>query len=183
MNLVARVQGILTDPTAEWKAIEQEPADTGALLKSYVAILAAIPAVCGLIGSLLVGAQIVPAFLFAAVSYALTFAGVYLIAIVIEILAPVFKGQKNFANALRLAVYFPTAYWLAGAFFVIPILSILFVLGLYSLYLLWVGLTILMRAPEDKLVGYAASVGVGAIIVVAIIWTVAARVAGVSLWV
>ena len=45
MDLVGRVRGILLDPKAEWHVIEREAADTAALLKGYVAILAAIPAV------------------------------------------------------------------------------------------------------------------------------------------
>jgi hypothetical protein len=104
-------------------------------------------------------------------------------AIIIEGLAPLFSASKNFANALKLAVYFPTAFWLAGMFFALPVLSVLSLLGMYSFYLLWIGLPILMHVPQDKAAPYAASVGVGAIIVLAVIWTIAARVAGISLWV
>jgi hypothetical protein len=37
--------------------------------------------------------------------YLLTFVMVYIIACVIDVLAPRFGGQKNFSNALKLSVY------------------------------------------------------------------------------
>jgi hypothetical protein len=183
MTLIVRIQALLISPKTEWLVIAREAEPVTSLFGSYVAVLAAIPAVCGLIGSVLVGAPIVPSFLFAAITYALTFVGVYVMAIIIEGLAPLFNATKNLANAVRLAAYFPTAFWLAGMFFALPVLSILSVLGLYSLYLLWIGLPILMRVPQDKAAPYAASVAVGAIIVLVVIWMIAARVAGISLWV
>jgi hypothetical protein len=183
MTLIARIQALLISPKTEWPVIAREAEPVASLFGSYVAMLAAIPAVCGLIGSVLVGAPVVPSFLFAVITYALTFLGVCVMALIIEGLAPIFDATKNFANALKLAVYFPTAFWLAGMFFALPVLSILCLLGLYSLYLLWIGLPVLMHVPQDKAAPYAASVGVGAIIVLAVIWTIAARVAGISLWV
>ena len=50
MNLVERVKAILLTPKTEWAAIEGEPGDPPYLFTNYVAILAAIPAVCGFIG-------------------------------------------------------------------------------------------------------------------------------------
>ena len=41
-----------------------------------------------------------------------------------------------------------------GVFGLIPMLGVLAILGLYSFYLLFVGLPILMKTPEDKKVGY-----------------------------
>ena len=54
MNLVERVKGIL-QPKSEWSAIEGEPGNTGYLFPNYVAIVAAIPAVCSFIGTTLIG--------------------------------------------------------------------------------------------------------------------------------
>src|SRR3954470_12720377 len=54
-NLVARVKGILLAPSPEWDKIEAEPATVRGLFTSYVCILAAIPAVAGLIGGQLFG--------------------------------------------------------------------------------------------------------------------------------
>jgi len=55
MNLVERVKAILLTPKTEWTAIEGEPGDPQFLFTNYVAILAAIPAVCHFIGMSIVG--------------------------------------------------------------------------------------------------------------------------------
>ena len=182
MDLVSRAMGLLLDPQTEWRRIAAEPQATRDLLAGYVAVLAAIPAVCGFIGSTLIGANILSSLLFALLGYLLTFAAVLAEAMLIAALAPMFRARKDFANALKLAVFFPTAYWLAGVFFAVPVLSVLVLLGLYSFYLLWIGLPLLMQAPQEQAAGYVASAAVGAIIFSAIAWTIAARIAGVSLW-
>src|SRR5436305_3789853 len=110
MNLVARVQAILLYPKSEWLVIEREPGDLGFLFTNYVAILAAIPAVCGFIGRSIVGvggyrAGLFSGLLIAIVGYVLTFVGVYVMALIINALAPSFNGQKSFNNALKLVVY------------------------------------------------------------------------------
>jgi len=183
MDLVARAKGLILDPQAEWRAIAGERTGPAFLLARYVAIVAVIPALCGLIGSLILGSPIVPSLLFAVVSYLLTFVAVCAEAVLIDALAPMFKGERNFSNAFKLAAYFPTAYWFAAIFFAVPVLSVLVLLGLYSFHLLRVGLPVLMRVPAEQAVAYTASAGVGAIILAAICLTIAARVSGVALWV
>jgi hypothetical protein len=172
MDLVSRVKGILLDPKAEWQVIEHEAADTSALLKGYVAILAAIPAVCGFIGTSIIGvAGIRTPLLFGILSaiggYLITFVGVYVTAFVTDELAEKFGGRRSFANAFKVAVYTPTAAWLASIFSAIPILAVIGILGLYSFYLLYTGLPILMKVPEDNALGYFLAILVCAIIV----WT------------
>ena len=90
--------------------------------------------------------------------YLLTFAMVYIIASVIDLLAPRFGGQRNFANAVKLSVYSHTPLWLAGIFLLIPGLNFLLILGIYGLYLLWTGLPLLMQVPDEKALPYAAVV-------------------------
>jgi hypothetical protein len=173
MNLVARVQAILLSPKTEWPVIEREPGDAGFLFTNYVAILAAIPAVCGFIGTAIIGVAGFRTGLFiglisAIVGYILTFVGVYIMALIIDALAPSFGGQKNFGNALKLVVYSSTAAWLAGVFSLIPALAVLSILGLYSLYLLYLGIPVLMKSPEDKSLVYT----VVAIICAIVVWIV-----------
>ena len=173
MDLVSRVRGLLTDPTAEWRKIEVEPNNTGALLKNYVAILAAIPAVCGFIGTSIVGiagyrTPFLAGLFGALLSYLVTLGGVFIVAFVIDVLAPTFGGRKDFTSAMKVAAFAPTAAWLASVFMALPVLAILAALGLYSLYLFYLGLPVLMRAPQEKALGYFLAVMVGAIIV----WTI-----------
>lgn len=94
----------------------------------------------------------------AIVGYALTFAVVYVAAMIVDVLAPTFGGQKNFGNALKLAVYSYTPYWLASVFLLVPFLKFLVILGLYGVYLLYLGLPALMKVPKEKAFLYAAAI-------------------------
>ena len=55
MDVVTRVKGILLDPKTEWGVIAGEPDNPSTILKSYVAVVAAIPVVCGFIGTSIIG--------------------------------------------------------------------------------------------------------------------------------
>ena len=175
MTITERVKAILMSPESEWPVIAGETGDTVTLFQNYVAYLAAIPAICSFIGTSIIGFT-VPTFgtfrvdvmsgLMAAVfQYVLAFVVVYVVALIIDALAPTFGGVKSVPNALKLAVYSYTPVWLAGVFMLIPGLRFLTILGLYGLYLLYKGLPVLMRSPADKTFGYAAAVVVCAIVI------------------
>ena len=183
-GLLARVKGILLQPAREWDAIDREPATIGGLYAGYVAPLAAIPAICGLIGMLvfglgMFGVTIKPpvggAVVSAVVSYLLTLAGVFVLALIIEFLAPNFGGQKDRVQAFKVAAYSGTAGWVAGVLTLLPALSIIAaLLGLYGLYLLYLGLPKLMKTPQDKALPYTAVVIIAAIVVFLVIGLVTA---------
>jgi hypothetical protein len=166
MKLVERAKAILLTPRTEWSVIEQERGGLFHLFIHYVAILAAIPEVAHFIGQLLIigHTPIVSNLLRAAIAYVVTFAMVYLIACVIDVLAPKFGGKKNFPNAVKLSVYSHTPLWLAGIFLLIPGLNFLLILGVYGFYLLWIGLPLLMGVPQYQALRYAVIVTVCALI-------------------
>ena len=170
MDLVNRVKNILLDPKNEWAVIDGEPDMPIDVLKNYVAIVAAIPVVCTFIGTSIIGVAgyrngIVFGFLAAVIHYVLTLLGVFLVAFIIDALAEMFGGRKNFNSAFKVAAYAPTAAWVAGVFALIPILSVLTILGLYSLYLFYLGLPMLMRTPPERALAYVLAVIVCAVIV------------------
>ena len=164
MNIVDRAKNIVLQPRQEWQVVSGEAHTVQGLYTGYVMILAAIPPIAGFIGMSLVGigmfgtsyrVPIAAGVANMVVGYLLTLGMVYVLALLIDILAPNFGSEKNFAQALKLAAFFPTAGWLAGIFSILPIVSILGLVGwLYSLYLLFLGLPVLMKTPEDKAVGY-----------------------------
>ena len=185
MDLVSRVKGILLAPKAEWATIDAEPASVGSLYTGYIIPLAAIPAIAWFIGFSLIGGSVLgisfrwPISLglqSALLRYILSLVSVYVLALIIDALAPTFGGQKNQVQALKVAAYCSTASWIAGIFLILPALAILGLLGLYSLYLLFLGLPVLMKAPEDKAVGYTVVVIIGAIVLYAVIGAITARV-------
>jgi hypothetical protein len=179
MDLVGRIKGILLKPKQEWDVIAGETTSIAELYKSYVVILAAIGPVAGIIGTSLVGitlpfvgtfrVPITTAVASAVVQYVLTLVGVYVLALVIDALAPTFSGQKDMNQAFKLAAYSYTPGWLAGIFIIIPMLGILGLVGLYGLYLLYVGLPALMKSPSEKSLGYTVAIVIAAIVIFVII--------------
>ena len=166
MNLVERVQAILLKPKETWPVIALETDDIPSIYKNYLVILAAIPAVATFIGLSLIGAGMfgvslrVPFMAGLAnmvVSYVLTLVMIYVLALVADALAPTFGGQKNPLNAFKLIAFASTAGLVGGVFNLIPALSMLGLLAsLYSIYLIYTGIPTLMKAPEDKAIGYTA---------------------------
>ena len=118
MKLVGRAKAIMLTPEAEWPVIGQEKRSAYGLFVPYVAVLAAIPEVAHFIGQSLIGGYrpIGAGLLRALVVYLASFAIVYLVAVVIDVSAARFGGEKNFSNALKLSVYSHTPLWLAGIF-------------------------------------------------------------------
>ncbi|MFZ3310382.1 MAG: Yip1 family protein [Xanthobacteraceae bacterium] len=170
MNLHWRAQAMLVDPAAEWAAIASEPGDPAYVLSHYVTVLALIPAVFSFIGASLVGVVmpnlgLVRASLFngvfgAIVGYAISCASVLVLGIVINLIAPLFGGRRDFDNAFRLAVYSFTPVWLAGIFLVLPGLRFLTLTGFYGAYLLWLGLPRLGKATAQQSAGFTLLIAV-----------------------
>jgi len=166
MDIVSRAKGIILKPKEEWESIKKEEMSPAQLFTSYAVILAAIPAVASFIGRALIGQRIPfygwhrvsigSAFLYAILFYVFTLASVYVLGIVINALAPTFSSTKNNSNAMKLAVYCMTPYWVAGVLYIIPLLGILVILAsLYGIYVLYLGFSHpLLDTPKEKVAGY-----------------------------
>lgn len=170
-GLIARVQGILLRPGPEWDIIAGELSTVRGLFTGYACILAAIAPVALVLQSMLFLHWTLPLVIgWAAITYIGALLGVFILGIVIDALATSFDGQKNRDQAMKLAVYSYTAVWVAGILNIVPALGILALLaGLYGLYILYLGLPKLMRAPQDKAIGYFAVSVIVAIVINAVI--------------
>ena len=166
MNVAARAKAILTDPMAAWSQIEKDAGDASFVLSRYVSVLALIPALAGFAGAALIGVVMpggatVRANLFNGISgavfgYVMSCATVLVLGLIIDFLAPLFGGQRNFNNAFKLAVYSFTPIWIAGIFLVLPGLRFIVLTGCYGAYLLWLGLPRLTKVPEEQAANFAA---------------------------
>lgn len=126
MNLTERVKNMILQPAQEWMVIEREASTASEIYTSYILPLAAIGPVASIIGFSLidinvtfVGTYRIPLMTSigqAVVSYVLALVGVYVLALIIDALAPTFQGKKDAIQALKVAVYSSTAAWLAGIF-------------------------------------------------------------------
>ena len=166
LNVVARAKAILANPVAAWAQIEKDAGDPAYLLRTYVAVLALIPALAGFVGASLIGV-ILPggatarASLFngaagAIFGYVMTCATVLALGLIINALAPLFGGRRDFNNAFKLAVYSFTPVWIAGIFLVLPGLWFLVLTGSYGAYLLWLGVPRLAKMPEGQAANFTA---------------------------
>lgn len=186
-SLVERAKDVVLKPKEEWPVIDAEPATVASIFTNYVLILAAIGPIAGLIGAQVFGYSgfgitykppIGYSIAMALVTYAMTLASVYVLALIIDALAPTFGGTKDQVKAFKVAAYSMTAAWLAGIFGIIPQLAILGIVGLYSFYLLYLGLPRLMRVAEDKALGYTVLVIVAAIVLWLVIGIIVAALVG-----
>ena len=179
LGLIGRARAITNTPQTEWPAVAAE--SSNALAIRYIAILALIPVLARLIGGWLIGGYtpLLSALSGAVVAYALTFLVVFAVALVVDLLAPKFGGQRSYSSALRLTAYSFTPVWLAGIFLLVPGASFLVLLGLYGFYLMWTGMPVLMQSPRDKTLLYvvtvaACTIALDAAVRIALIMTIGA---------
>ena len=172
MNAALRAKSIIIDPRTEWQAIERENDDPAYVLTRYVTLFAIIPSLFGFVGACLIGAvaqsgaivrtPLVDGLFGAIFGYVTACASVLVIALFIQVLAPMFGGRRNFDSAFKLAVYSFTPAWLAGIFLLLPGLHFLVLLGFYGLYILWCGLPRLAKVPDEMSPAFAIAIAVGA---------------------
>ncbi|MBX6743235.1 MAG: YIP1 family protein [Acetobacteraceae bacterium] len=189
MDIVARAKGLILQPKEEWYRIAGETADTRSLFTAYAMPMAAIPAAAGFIGWAMIGGMLsmhpgmrhigIGALLLQSiVTYLLSLVGVWVLGKIIHALAPRFEGNRDEVAAMKLAVYSPTASWLAGIFFILPPLSFLCILGLYSLYIFYRGVPVVAGVPQDRVLGFTVAVILCALVINILV----AMLAGCVLW-
>ena len=164
MDIVERAKAITLNPAATWPVIEAEKHDAKSLFVPYMLILAAIPAVASFIGLSLIGMggfgvsfriPIASGLAMMVTTYILTLVMTYGMGWLTSALAPTFGGQSNLVQGLKLAVFGGTPMMLAGVFNLLPALSIVGLLvALYSLYVMYLGLPVLMKSPKEKTIVY-----------------------------
>ena len=165
--LLQRVLDILMHPRDTWLQIDAEDGNPARIYLGYLVFLAAIPAVAGFIGYSLIGVgafgisvrvPVVQGLVSMVVGYVLSLAMVYVLALIANMLAPRFQAQQDMGSAFKLVAYASTAGMLGGVFSILPSLAMLGLLAaLYSVYLIYSGIPVLMKAPQEKAVGYTAA--------------------------
>ncbi len=148
MNFVERVRRIVLDPRSEWITIATEPATVQSLYTGWIMILAAIGPL-----ALLLSAHSLQ---WALAQYVLSLVVTFVLALIVDALAPAFGGTKDFIGSLKLTAYSYTVAWLAGIFY---LLGALFgVLGLlamiYAFYTFFLGAPVLKKCTAAKAVPF-----------------------------
>src|SRR5437899_2467705 len=122
MNLVDRTKSILLSPQQEWQAIDEEETSIGGLVTGYIVPLAAIGPVASLIGMEIFGISVPSVGTFRVpigaalrqgiTQYVMALVGVFVLALIIDKLAPYFRVEENRYQALKIAAYSSTPVWI-----------------------------------------------------------------------
>lgn len=191
-KLIARAKNILLMPKTEWPVIAGEAETVQGLYVKYIIWLAAIPVVFGFIKNVVIGttwfgvtvhtgfgAGLVGMIVY----YGLALAMVFVMALIIDALAGTFGAQKNQVQALKTVAYAYTASWIAGAGVILGVLGSLIALagGIYSIYLLYLGLPNTMKCPPEKAGGYTAVSIICAIVLGVVMMFVVGSIVGVGM--
>jgi Yip1 domain len=180
MDLAERVKAICLRPKETWGVVKGEQTTVKELFTSYAGILAVIPPVATLIGFSIVGVRVpligtwrqplLNGLVHAVVYYVLSLVGIYVTAYIADRLAPKFDSKRDLTSATKAVVFSMTPVWIVSILYIIPGLSILvMVAGLYSLYLLYMGLPAMMDTPAEKRAGYVVVVIIASIVVMFVI--------------
>jgi hypothetical protein len=162
-NIVTRAANLVFRPEHEWHLIELERSSFYRVLAGYLAPLALIAPLAHTL-SLLIGDE--SAFQVAGSGVALGLVllsiiaglgiqvlGVLITAIVVYLVMPLYRGERDYAAALRLVAYAATPVWLAGIILVaplqkFPLLTVGILIALmHASYLFYLGLHQLVKVP------------------------------------
>lgn len=188
-RIIERAKAILLTPRTEWPVIADETTSAQDIYVRYVAPLVGIGVLASLIGGVLIGIPIpllgtvrlgIGAALGGAIlRFVLTFVAIFVVTMIVDALAPTFGGRKDALRALKVTAYSFTPAWVAGILTIVPALGfVAALLGLYGLYLMYLGLPVLMRAPADKALGYTVVVVLCAIVLNVVVAALTGLVTG-----
>jgi len=164
-SLFERARGIVLNPRFEWELIDVETISIRDLYKNYIMPMAAIDPAASIIGASFVGFNVpflghyyMPLFyslLRAILCYVVFMVGIYVVARIIAYTARRFDGEADLIQALKLTAYSSTPVWILGVFNLVPDLRYVGFLGfVYTVYLFYLGLPVLMRFSLEKRVSY-----------------------------
>lgn len=171
MSLLHTV-GILTHPDREWRSIREEGESTTKLYLTHVVLLALIPAAAAFYGTTQVGWRIGDGELIrlsensaaqlCILFYAAMLSGIYIIGKFIDFFGATYGTESAGHQGIALAAYTATPLFLIGAIAMYPVLWVNMLAGVlavcWSVYLLYEGLPILLKIPEERGFMFATSV-------------------------
>ncbi|GEM_PF-6111548 len=160
-RIINLAKSITLDPVGTWPQIKQRSETIREVYLNYLIYLAAVPAICGFIGQLVIGVPLPyigtwrPSFFSALftslVNYGVLLVLIYVMAMIVEKLAQKFDGQISLPDAFKLVAYAITPCYLAGVLSLVPVLGFFaFFAVLYSLYVYYKGVVPMGAASEDK---------------------------------
>lgn len=195
MAILQHTLGILLRPNTEWEAIRNEKNSFIQVFVSHIPFLALIPAICAYIGVTQVGwavgegsiVKLTPASAasLCALTYVALLTGVYLLGEFINWMSKTYgvlgDDAKRHYESTALAVYVSTPTFIAGFAMLYPhlwfVAGVIGVAAVYSVYLIYQGIPILMNISKEQAFMYATSV-----VTVGLVLMVSTLIATVVIW-
>jgi hypothetical protein len=164
-KLAQRALNIILRPDSEWAAIAHEQSTWISVCARYVVPLASIaPLAYG--ARMLIGgdgafrtfagieAALPQALLSAWGAFAGSLLSVLVIAPLVFLLAPLYRGRRSFADAFRVVAYAGTPVWLAGCILIAPLnrfpllVIVILIAIMHALFLFYLGLSAVVQVPR-----------------------------------
>lgn len=188
--LAAHIWGLFVHPTQEWRRLKASRKTVGQVLR-YILLLAAIPVICGFIGTTQFGWQVGSAErVRLSVGSAAVIAVLYYLVIIVAVLcvgwmihwmAATYGAEQSLTQCIVLAAFIPVPLFLVGVFQIIPILWLNLLVGLpalaYTVFLLYTGIPEFMEIPAERGFLFAS-----AVLAVGLVGLVGLLAATVILW-
>jgi Yip1 domain len=201
MSFFQRVRNICISPSAEWDVIAEEESRRGRSSLGYVfptlAILAFVVVLFSVpLGQILASLGL-PSLRLISALFIKPVINVFALSLIINMLAPVFGGEKNSARALKVAMYSYTPI-LAASLLTVPFLILgvltagvgnglamsilpLFIGVGYAIYVMHIGLPKMMKGVDENPVGYTSVIVLCAFVMLVILEIMSARLGSLFL--
>lgn len=183
--------GLLLQPSTQWRKVSELPQATLTTMILYPCIMALLPAVAWYYGTTRIGWTVGDgdsiklttdsALAIVILFYFAMLAAVAVIGYFIHWMAATYGAESSFAKGLVIAGFTATPLFLAGATGFHPILWLDMLIAVvtvcWSVYLLYLGIPIVMRIPEER--GFLFS---SAVIAICLVMVTCIMVGSVILW-
>jgi len=151
-----RAKNFIVSPAEEWQVIKDEQASRSGVVRNYLLPFISLLAITTFLGLLLFRNYVTISImiLVTVVTSLGAFLSIYISATIINELAPKFDSKKDFTSTFKLVTYSYTAVLIAHSFasLLLPLFFIV-IFGLYSIYILWMGLGPMMETTgENRLI-------------------------------
>ncbi len=170
--MISHVAGLFTHPHKEWEEIRDTQESVSHLYFAHVLFLALIPPVSMFIGTTKVGWVVgkgapvtlteSSALVMSGLMYLALLAGVGVMGAFIDWMSRTYDSAPGLARSIVFAAYTATPLFVAGLCALYPNVILVMLVGIgavfYTVYLLYTGIPIFMKIPDDEGFVYASSI-------------------------
>jgi hypothetical protein len=159
-----KIYRLITAPEKTWQEIKLEQATVPQLVREYALPLLLLPVLTSFLRSLIArSAYLTVNFVFdllvgSLVNYIMLIAALLFAGWIVSLLARYFEANGDLTLGVKVVVYSMTPVWLVSICQLLPHTRILALLGLYSAYLLFAALPIVLETKPEKQLGLGASI-------------------------